>query len=240
MVHQNAWLLNLPQTEYATALELQHRCAAARHDGRLDRDLFILLEHPPVFTLGRRGGLENLLIPEEELRQKGIRVVPIERGGNITYHGPGQLVVYLIIDLKAARLGVRELVVLLEAAMARTADHWNIQAEGNETFRGAWVGPRKLGSIGITIRRGITFHGLALNANTDLTPFSWINPCGIDGCTMTTLADETGKAVDMAAVREEMVRHLGDLLDRRFIDIQYEDLADQLAKQGPLTSNIEP
>jgi lipoate-protein ligase B len=210
---KSPWLLDLPQTEYADALKLQHRCVAARHDGCLDRDLIIMLEHPPVFTLGRRGGMDNLLISEAQLKQKGIPIVPIERGGNITYHGPGQLVVYLIIDLNASRMGVSDLVGALESAMVRTAADWAVTALGNTEFRGAWVENRKLGSIGITVRRGITFHGLALNATTDLTPFEWINPCGIQGCTMTSLAKETGQPVEMEDVRRKLQQHLGAILD---------------------------
>jgi lipoate-protein ligase B len=224
----DAWLLNLPQTDYAAALNLQHDCAAARYDGRLERDLMILLEHPPVFTLGRRGGRDNLLVTEDQLNHKGIHIVPIERGGDITYHGPGQLVAYPIINLRAPRMGVVDLVTHLETAMARTAGHWGIRANGNKAFRGAWVGSRKLGSIGITVRRGVSFHGLALNVNNDLTPFEWINPCGIHGCTMTSLSVETGKALDMDAVRRQMVRHLGDLLERSFSEIDYHDLTDRV------------
>jgi lipoate-protein ligase B len=209
----HAWLLNLPRTDYVKALELQHACVSARKQGRLDRDLVILLEHPPVFTLGRRGGLGNLLIPKDHLEQKGIDIMPIERGGDITYHGPGQLVGYLIIDLKAARMGIIDLVGALESAMADTARCWGLQVRGNERYRGAWVGNRKLGSIGLTIRRGITFHGMALNVNTDLTPFSWINPCGIEGCAMTSLAKETGRSISMEDVRRQLVRQVEKQLD---------------------------
>jgi len=206
-----SYLLNLSQTDYRFAYRLQQDAVAARHAGRLDRDLVVMLEHPPVFTLGRRGGRDNLIVPEEILQARKIEIVPVERGGDITYHGPGQVVVYLIMDLKSNRLSVIDFVTGLEAAMVRTAGHWGIMAAGNDAFRGAWVERRKLGSVGITVRRGITFHGLALNVNTDLEPFSWINPCGIQGCTMTSLAKETGHEVAMAEVRQQMAEHLGNL-----------------------------
>jgi len=204
------YLLNLAKIAYRTAYGIQQDAVAARHAGRLDRDLVIMLEHPPVFTLGRRGGRDNLIVSEELLQARQIEIVPVERGGDITYHGPGQVVVYPILDLKATRLSVVDFVTGLEAAMVETAGHWGIKAAGNSAFRGAWVGRRKLGSVGITVRRGVTFHGLALNVNTDLEPFSWINPCGIQGCAMTSLAKETGREVSMTQVRQQMAGNLGN------------------------------
>ncbi len=222
------YLLDLPQTDYRQALALQHRAVAARRDGRLARDLVVMLEHPPVFTLGRRGGRENLLVPEEVLAAKGISIVPIERGGDITYHGPGQLVVYPIVDLNAAQLAVVAFVGALEQAMVATAAHWDLPARGDAVHRGAWIGQRKLGSVGITVRRGISFHGLALNVSTDLTPFTWINPCGIQACAMTTLSLETGADVPMTTVRREMARHLRELLGLEFKAISLEWLTSLL------------
>jgi len=208
MAHRLAYLLNLPETPYEEAYALQTAANAARHTGRLDRDLVIMLEHPPVFTLGRRGGRDNLVVTEAFLRTRGIEIVPVERGGNITYHGPGQLVVYLVVDLKAGRLTVVDFVGGLEDAMVGAASEWGVAAVGNDDFRGAWIENRKLGSVGITVRRGITFHGLALNVNTDLEPFTWINPCGIQGCAMTSLAREVGGPVDMERVRHQMAEQL--------------------------------
>jgi lipoate-protein ligase B len=208
MVHRPAYLLNLAETPYAEAHALQTAANAARHSGRLDRDLVIMLEHPPVFTLGRRGGLDNLVVTEAFLRTRGIEIVPVERGGDITFHGPGQLVVYLIVDLKPGPTTVVDFVGGLESAMVGVASQWGIAAVGNDDFRGAWIGNRKLGSVGITVRRGITFHGLALNINTDLEPFAWINPCGIQGCAMTSLSREIGRPVDMGQARRQMAEQL--------------------------------
>ena len=212
MTHRPAYLLNLDETPYREAHDLQTAANAARHAGHLDRDLVIMLEHPPVFTLGRRGGRDNLIVSEQFLRSRGIEIVPVERGGDITYHGPGQLVVYLIVDLKPGGLSVVDFVSGLEDAMAGVAFEWGVTAVGNDDLRGAWIENRKLGSVGITIRRGVTFHGLALNVNTDLEPFVWINPCGIQGCAMTSLAKEIGRAVDMDRVRRQMTVQLS----RRF------------------------
>jgi len=208
-----AWLLDLPLSAYPAVHHLQLQCIAARRSRRLDRDLIIATEHPPVFTLGRRGGRENLLVSEKTLRDRGISVIPVERGGDITFHGPGQIVIYPILDLGVGRYKVVELVEALEEAMVRTAADWGVIARGDKKQRGAWVSGRKLGSVGITIRRSISFHGLALNVNTDLTPFSWVNPCGIPGCTMTSLSLETGKKISMPEVRRSLTAHLAGLLN---------------------------
>lgn len=229
MAHLPAYLLNLAETPYQEAYALQAGANEARHAGRLDRDLVILLEHPPVFTLGRRGGRENLVVPEAFLRARGIEIVPVERGGDITYHGPGQLVVYLVVDLKQGRWSVVDFVGGLESAMVGVAAQWGIAATGNDEFRGAWIGDRKLGSVGITVRRGITFHGLALNVNTDMEPFAWINPCGIQGCAMTSLAIEAGHPVDMEQVRRQMT----DQLSQRFgLSFEALDLETAMALLG--------
>lgn len=222
------YLLDLPLTDYATALDLQHACVAARRSGALDRDLIIMLEHAPVFTLGRRGGRDNLLVGEALLEERGIRIFPVERGGDITYHGPGQLVVYPIIDLNRDHLRVVELVDALEVAMIRTAQEWRVAATGSRPERGVWVQERKLGSLGITIRRGVSFHGLALNVTTDLEPFGWINPCGLSGCRMTSLALETGATVPMQHVRRQMTRHLSDLFELQPTPLRLDNIREML------------
>ncbi len=226
-----AFLLNLSLMDYRSAYQLQQDAAAARHDGRLDHDLIIVLEHPPVFTLGRRGGRDNLIVPEETLGRRGIEIVSVERGGDITYHGPGQLVVYLIMDILSERISVVDFVSGLESAMVRTAAFWGVEAAGNDEFRGAWVGRRKLGSVGITVRRGITFHGLALNVNTDLEPFTWINPCGIQECIMTSLEKETGRKVDMARVRLQLTEHLGTQFNLSWRELSFDSVKNKLARQ---------
>lgn len=227
---RTVWFLDLPLTEYRHALALQRHWVEARRAERLAHDLLIMLEHPPVFTLGRRGGGDNLLVPQEMLARRSIEVVPIERGGNITYHGPGQLVVYFILNLNAAQLGVRQLVDAMETTMVRTAADWGVAASGNSVYRGAWIGPRKLGSVGITIRRGITFHGFALNVNTDLEPFRWINPCGIAGCTMTSLEQETGAPVPMARVRRRIAHHLSEVFGVNLSTIELSALEERITR----------
>ena len=201
VVRPEWFLLELPLTPYAEAQALQAECAAARRDGRLTADLFILLEHPPVFTLGRNGGRENLTVSDAFLEQAGVEVAASERGGNITYHGPGQIVGYPIMDLQAARLGVADYVRRLEAVMLRVAAVFDVAAGRSERNSGIWVGPRKLGSIGLCLRRGVTFHGFALNANNALEPFDWINPCGMADIGMTSLRRERGGEIDPDELR---------------------------------------
>lgn len=210
--------LDLPLTGYAEAHRLQREIVAARAGHRLAEDVVLCLEHPPVFTLGRNGGRENLVATEDFLRLRGIGVVQIERGGNITYHGPGQLVAYPILDLGAAGIGIRDYVGRLEEAMVRTAADWGVEAAGHPENRGVWVGDRKLGSIGVCVSRGICFHGLALNVNTDLTPFDWIHPCGFRNIRMTSLGVELGREVPPGGVREGLKRHLAAVLNKTFTD----------------------
>ncbi|MEW6443255.1 MAG: lipoyl(octanoyl) transferase LipB [bacterium] len=197
------WLwIDIPLMEYDRAWDLQHRLVEAHRTGRMDAQVVLFLEHPAVFTLGRRGGRENLRVSEEALETHGIPVIHIERGGNITFHGPGQLVAYPVIHLASAGLGVLEYVEKLEEVMMRTAAGFGVTASRSEVNRGVWVGPRKLGSVGIAVRYGIAFHGLALNVkSTLLEPFSWIHPCGLRNVGMTALEDEARQEIPMADAR---------------------------------------
>ena len=198
---------------YRDAYFLQVDLAARRHQGVIKNDLFLAVEHPPVFTLGRRGGREHLGVSEAFLASRNIALVPIERGGEITYHGPGQLVLYPIFSLRQARLSVREYVYRLEEVMRRIAADFGVVATRDARNHGVWVGNNKMGSIGIAIRHGIAFHGLALNVNNDLEPFEWINPCGLSGISMTSLTKERGAQCPMPALYSRLHHHLATLFD---------------------------
>jgi lipoate-protein ligase B len=200
--------LELSLTRYEDAWKLQQDIVAAKIEGRLESDVILSLEHPPVFTLGRRGGRDNLCVAENFLKQEGIEVVQVERGGDITYHGPGQMVIYVMWDIKRSRTSVTDLVSNLEDIMIRTASSFGVEAERNPLNRGVWVGNAKLGSIGIAIRKGISFHGLALNVSTNLKHFSWINPCGLQNVGMTTLEKELFRAIDLKAVRSTAAKQI--------------------------------
>ena len=225
-----SWWVDLPETEYQKALNLQLAIVNAKIADRRFPDVILCLEHPRVFTLGRRGGRENLCVSEDFLSQKSVAVVPTDRGGNITYHGPGQLVVYPIIDLNRRRFKVVEFVSGLEQAMIRTAAHWKIDAGTDSANRGVWLNGNKLGSIGITVRRGISFHGLALNVNTDLEPFSWINPCGLNQVEMTSFKKHLGRSVPMADAKKVMARELGDAFGISMENWSLDEMIEELEK----------
>jgi lipoate-protein ligase B len=220
-------LLDLGLIEYREAWALQEKLVAARVSKRLQRDIFLFLEHPPVFTLGRRGGLDNLLVSEDFLKKAGVPVVPVERGGFITFHAPGQIVVYPIINLHIRRIGVKEFVAAMEEAMLRTAAACNIAATRNPVNSGIWIGDKKMGSIGIALRKGVSFHGLALNVNLDLTPFSWIQPCGLQGVGMTSMAKELDRELSMAEVLNILRTQLAAALGISFEKSSLSDLGYQ-------------
>ena len=219
------WLsIDFDRIGYREAWELQGNLIIARKERRLQNDIVLFLEHPPVFTLGRRGGRESLLVSEEFLEKAGVQVIQVERGGNITYHGPGQLVVYPIVDLQTARIKVVDFVSGLEEVMLRTTANWGIAAERNSANRGIWVGPHKMGSIGIAVRRGISFHGLALNVQTDLTPFSWIQPCGLTNVAITSMQQETTQKLSMQQVRSVLKKQFERVFGIKFLDKERADL----------------
>lgn len=209
--------------DYQTAHELQTRLVAERRAGERG-DLFLLTEHPGVFTLGRRGGLGNLIVSQEFLADAGIPLIHIERGGDVTYHGRGQLVLYPIIHLHQAGLSVTDYVCRLEEVMLRLAGDCGIEAGRDAGNHGIWVAGRKLGSVGIAIRHGVAFHGLALNVNISLTPFSWINPCGLAGVKMTSLSRECGTEVGLDQVAQHIPQHLSNIFLRDFVEVNRREL----------------
>lgn len=167
-----------------------------------------LLEHPPVFTLGQAGK------PEHLLRETGIPLVKIDRGGQITYHGPGQIVVYLLIDLHRRHIKVREMVNLMEQALIDCLADYGLAAERKDGAPGVYIAGAKIAALGLRVRNGCTYHGLALNVDADLTPFTAINPCGYEGLETIRMKD-FGVTDGVAAVGERLLAHLGRLLAPR-------------------------
>ncbi len=187
----------LGRIAYRDAWAIQRALVLLRGEDRIP-DQLLLLEHDPVLTLGRHADPGHVLAPAAVLAERGIEVVRVERGGEITYHGPGQLVAYPIVDLDARRLGVRPFVMALEAALAETCAAFGVQAGIRAGHPGCWCDPdgplpRKIGALGIRVRRGIAFHGIALNVSVDLEDFGLIDPCGMPGLASTSLARERGK-----------------------------------------------
>ena len=223
--------------EYKDAWDLQNIIVAAIKNKVIQDNVILFLEHPPVFTLGRRGGSENLMVSQDFLGKKGVPVIQVERGGNITFHGPGQLIVYPIIDLRVARLSVEDYVEKLEEIMIRTAGDWGIMANRNPINRGVWVGNNKLGSIGIAIRRGICFHGIAFNVNVSLEPFGWINPCGLHGIGITSMEQELSREICIDHVRTALKHHMEEVLGIKLFPVSLSELYG-LLKNPSLEKNV--
>lgn len=211
-----AYLIDLGTMAYQEAHHFQTDCLEWRLNEKNGTDLFLIVDHMPVFTLGKRGGRESLTVAESFVKSKGVDIVQTERGGDITYHGPGQLVVYPIVHLRQAKLSVASYVELLEEVMIATVAEVGVEANRDERNRGLWVGNNKIGSIGIRVRHGVVFHGLALNVSIDFEHFNWIQPCGLSGVGVTSVARELGHPVDFSAVKEMMIRHLSLLFGREF------------------------
>ncbi|MDR2032669.1 MAG: lipoyl(octanoyl) transferase LipB [Azoarcus sp.] len=190
--------------DHGVALEAMRAFTAARNANTADE--IWLLEHPPIFTLGLAGDAAHLLC-----NPGGIPLVRIDRGGQITYHGPGQLVAYLLIDLRRRRLKVREFVRLMEEAMIATLADYGLAATRRHAAPGVYIGGGKIGALGLRIKNGCSYHGLSLNVDLDPAPFSWIEPCGYPGLETVRLAD-FGVADDVAAVGERLLGHLSRLL----------------------------
>ncbi len=194
---------------YREAWQLQKQRFNEMIEGTERVNAIFCVEHPPVYTLGFHGNAANLIASEARLTSLGAECIRIERGGDITYHGPGQLVVYPVINLRDFRLGVKKYVSLLERAVIDVLAEWGIAASCNDDAIGVWIdwgglNPRKICAIGVKISHGITMHGLALNVNTDLSAFSLINPCGITDKGVTSMVKELGALLDMTKVKDRL------------------------------------
>ncbi|HEY1854254.1 MAG TPA: lipoyl(octanoyl) transferase LipB [Solirubrobacterales bacterium] len=202
---------------YAEAYELQGRLRERRQRGEIG-DVLLLLQHPPVYTRGRRATAEELPMGVEWYEAQGIEVRDTERGGRVTYHGPGQLVAYPIVSLAPYGDDVIEFVRNLEQAMIAAIADLGVEAGLLEGETGVWVHgegrARKIGAIGLHISRGVTTHGLAVNVNNDLQPFEWVVPCGIEGCAVTSISRERGAEQDFAAFAAALAARYCETFDR--------------------------
>lgn len=196
---------NLGSLDYLSALDLQERLVARKQLG-LSPDILLFVEHLHVFTLGRGGKDANVLAPRE------VPVHRTSRGGDVTYHGPGQLVVYPIVDLRSKlRKDVHRYVRNLETSAIRTLNDFGLTATRRPPFTGIWIGDKKIAAIGVAVRRCITFHGLALNVNPDLSYFERIIPCGLDWADVTSMAKELGKEQSAERVREVFLHRFAEM-----------------------------
>ena len=204
------WVARLGRVPYAEAVDIQHRLRAARQAGELP-DVLLLLEHPPVYTLGRRGDQTDLPMGEDWYRGQGIDVERTDRGGRLTYHGPGQLVGYPIMQVA----DVPGYVHGLEAAMIAALADEGVAAAVREGLTGVWAGHGKIGAIGIHVSRGVTTHGFAVNVDNDLQPFQWVVACGGEGTQVTSLLKETGRTEGMACFSKRVAWRVAQQFGRR-------------------------
>lgn len=197
--------------------------------------VLILLEHEAVLTMGRRSKEEDIRVSPNCLIEKGVTVHRIERGGLITYHGPGQLVVYPVFDLKAMKLGVEALVDGLESVILALLSDFGISGQRRDGLRGVWVAGEKIASIGIAIRRGVSFHGLSLNVSPDLTHFDLIHPCGIEGVKMTSMARQLFRPIRTEELRQKMIANFAGQFDLATSDWSWDQAleAAQACQQDP-------
>lgn len=220
--YQPCWELQRSLFEALLARKASAAQKTGAPDNSDDAGTVLLTEHEPVYTLGKSGHAENLLVDRTRLEQLGARFFHIDRGGDITFHGPGQLVCYPILDLERLGIGLRDYIDALEECVIRTAGEYGIRAGRIAGASGVWIGgaatqeptrPRKLCAIGVRSSRYVTMHGFALNVTTDLAWFARINPCGFTDRGVTSIAAETGRPIAMQEVKERIVKHLSEILN---------------------------
>jgi len=229
----NLLTIDLGLISWADAYALQQRIVAARKAGAID-DALLLCEHPHVITLGRNANRANLLASEHVLRQKNVELQPTNRGGDITYHGPGQIVGYPILNLSNIKRDVGWYVRTLEEVMIRTSTDWGVESFRIAGKTGIWVAAgsveEKLGAIGVHISRWVTSHGFAYNVSTDLRYFDLMIPCGIADRKATSLEKLLQRSVNLADIQPHLVRHLGELFSREPRALSRDQLLAQLAE----------
>ena len=208
----------LGRVEYADGLELQRQFQEARRSGAVP-DTLLLLEHPPILTLGRGAKDDNILTPKDQLAALGVEVFETDRGGDVTYHGPGQIVGYPLLHLAPGNQDVRKYVRAIEALMIRTVADWGLVATRIEKWPGVWIaesrrgGPRKIAALGVHLSRWYTKHGFALNVSTDLNHFELIVPCGIREAGVTSIREELQREVPVAEVEDRIVHHFREVFE---------------------------
>ena len=247
------WTVRAGRVPYQEARAAQKRLESARHAARIP-DLLLLLEHPPVYTKGRRSTPEELPMGEEWYRMQGIEVTDTDRGGRVTYHGPGQLVGYPIVSLRPYGDDVHDYIRRMERLILAALADWGIRAGVIEGLTGVWTNgaapgldlpegtglpvpeAKKIGSIGIHVNRGITTHGFAVNVSNDLQPFEWIVPCGIEACRMTSLSRELGELQDLEAFATTIRDRFGEVYGRRPVEVDVDELAERVSGVGGLAA----
>lgn len=203
----------LGETDYLEALAMQERLLQLRQQNKVP-DIMLLLQHPPTLTLGTRENRHNIIAPEAALEVQGVKIYKINRGGDVTYHGPGQIVGYPILNLKGYGKSVRLYVDKLEEVFVRLLrEEYCLRAGRGGKYTGVWVGDEKITAIGCAVKRWVTMHGFSFNVNTNLSHYQWIHPCGITDKGVTSLQKILGQPMDLAKVQQQVITHFSRVLN---------------------------
>jgi lipoate-protein ligase B len=213
--------------QYARALDLQMKICELKKRG-FEKDVLLLLEHPPTITLGRNGSPNNLLAREEDMKSRGVSMFNVDRGGDITFHGPGQLVGYPILSLRSGERDVHGYMRNLEESLICLLAGYDIKGERDSRFTGVWTAKGKIAAMGVHLSRWITRHGFALNVNTDLSFYQMIVPCGITGRNVTSMKEQLSRTIDLAAVAERYVPEFSAVFRRNMIKMEENELVNEL------------
>lgn len=220
-------VVNLGRMDYKKALDIQERMFDLRQKGEMG-DTLLLVEHPPVITVGRRGSESNIVVPKELLESNGVSVYYVTRGGDVTYHGPGQIVGYPIFDLNCHGRDIRDFVFRVEETFIRLLkEEYNIEAyRQDKKYTGVWVGNEKITAIGIAVKRWVTMHGFAFNVNTNLDHFNWIVPCGLTDKGVTSLEKLLGRKQDFDDLNNKVVKYFSEVFGMEPEDVEISSLLD--------------
>jgi lipoyl(octanoyl) transferase len=224
----DVWVVRAGVVPYEQARIAQRRIEQARI-AREVSDVLLLLQHPPVYTRGRRSSADELPMGEEWYRERGIEIRDTDRGGRVTYHGPGQLVGYPIVSLKPYGDDVHDYIRRLERTVIDALAAWGVEAGPVPGLTGVWTPERsKIGSIGVHVNRSVTTHGFAINVNNDLEPFEWIVPCGIESCRISSLARELGAEQELDAFTSTVSSRFGEVYGRVPVGVGWDELAERV------------
>jgi lipoate-protein ligase B len=223
---------------YAQALDLQMKICELKKRG-FEKDVLLLLEHPPTITLGRNGSPGNLLAGEEDMKRRGVALFNVDRGGDITFHGPGQLVGYPILNLRAGERDVHGYMRNLEESLIRLLAGYEIKGERDSRYTGVWTSLGKIAAMGVHLSRWITRHGFALNVNTDLSFYQMIVPCGITGRNVTSMKDQLSRSIDLAEVADRYISEFSTVFHRNMIQMEESELISELHGYSEIIDGLE-
>jgi lipoate-protein ligase B len=219
------WVCRLGKTEYEAAFQLQQQLRVARLQGKIP-NLLLLTSHPPLFTLGKRDCREDLISPLETVKEEEIAVIQTNRGGRITYHGPGQVVGYFIADIRSLKLSVPAFVERVEELIIQTLARFNLQTHRDPEYPGVWKGDKKIAALGLHFDRGVSMHGFALNVNPNLEHYRHIIPCGIPDRKVSSVSVELKRTIDIFEVEHQIIEAVKKVFDSEIRQVQFADISN--------------